>query len=117
VSEFRFSGGFAIYAICNHATGTAYIGQAASPADRWTVHRNRLRAGKHHNRALQLDYTRDGEAAFGLIILEKHRWLNHPSGNGGFNRCAIERSWCQRARAVGIVLYNDQVQRGRRKAA
>lgn len=103
-----------IYAICNHVSGAAYIGQSGEHAGRWAAHRTALRGGRHHNAALQADWDRDGETAFGLMILERvprKSW-------GGVWASEQERRWCVRARAAGIVLYNDQVGReGRRKAA
>lgn len=100
-----------IYAICNHVTGEAYIGQTVRWHARWRQHRTALRAGVHTNPALQAANDQDGLGAFGVVILDR------VASPGLIWRNRIERGWCARARAAGIALYNDQVQRGRRKAA
>lgn len=107
-----------VYAISNTVTGEAYIGQTRDTlAWRWMAHRSRLRAGKHHNRAWQFAYDRDGEAAFVLLVLEQNAQKETTKGGILSGDYAAEREWLAHARAAGIVLYNDQVQRGRRKAA
>jgi len=94
-----------IYAICNHATGEIYIGQSRRIAQRWAEHR------------IALLSTRHGNAALGLVVLERtteavpenlyRAWdLERPRQDRG-------AFWCARARVAGVALYNDQL--GRRR--
>lgn len=105
-----------IYAIGNHVTGEAYIGQTVRWHARWRQHRTALRAGVHTNPALQAANDQDGLGAFGVVILDRVASLDgrYP---GLIWRNRIERVWCARARAAGVVLYNDQVGKCRRRAA
>ncbi len=105
-----------IYAITNHVTGDAYIGQTVRWHMRWRQHRAALQVGAHTNPALQAAHDRDGLQAFGLVVLAR---VPSPDGRypGVIWRNVIERAWCARARSAGVVLYNDQVGRGRRKVA
>lgn len=109
-----------IYAICNHATGAAYIGHSRDIARRWATHCATLVVGGHSNCALQAAWDRDA-MVFGLVILERVPIVEQAGGLFWFDlarpRMELERSWLARARAADITLYNDQVQRGRRKAA
>ena len=97
-----------IYAIINNATGEAYIGRTGSLARRWLAHRDELSRGTHHNGLLQAAWSRDGEQAFALVLLERQE----VSGSG--QMALAECHWIERARAAGVVLYNDKV--GRRRA-
>lgn len=63
--------GTTVYAICNYSTGEAYIGETVSIPYRWRGHRALLQKGKHHNRALQAAWNRDGASSFSLVILER----------------------------------------------
>ena len=102
-----------VYAICNLATGEAYIGESTSVPARWEQHCSALRRGRHHNRAMQATWSRDGELSFGLFLLE---CVEFPSCiTTARQRNRHERHWQARARAAGVALYNDQV--GRRRAA
>lgn len=103
-----------VYAICNHSTGEAYIGESGNAGERYRQHCSDLRCGRHHNRALQVAWDRDGAAAFGLVVLE--RVANTPRRGSAWN-WAQEARWIARARAAGVVLYNDQVGKGRRRVA
>lgn len=103
-----------IYAICNHVTGEAYIGESSEPRVRWYQHRYTLQRGCHSNKSLQAAYAASGEGSFGLVILER---IPNPECKGAPWKTAHERRWCARARAAGIVLYNDQVGKGCKRAA
>jgi hypothetical protein len=104
----RISG---IYAICNTRDGHAYIGLSCNIAERWRQHERYLRRGEHPARGLQVAYDQHGVEPFALLILERReaysRWVLDDR----------EAFWLVRARAAGVVLYNDQVGKGRRKAA
>ena len=95
-----------VYAIRNASTGEMYIGSTNHLDWRWITHRSRLNRLRHSNRALQQAWNRDGPAAFSMIVLR-------PVACDGA-LIAAEREEEARARAVGTVLYNDQVARGRR---
>lgn len=103
-----------VYALCNHLTGEAYIGESSQFRLRVYQHFYTLRRGTHSNIALQAAYDADGESAFGLVVLER---VANPDCQGIPWRAAQEDRWTIRARAAGIVLYNDRVGRGRRRAA
>ncbi len=110
-----------IYAIVNNATKMAYIGHSRRIVQRWQSHRMSLIGGYHHNVALQSAWACDGEAAFGLLILER-TIEDYQQGGSRYNRYRtqrifLERHWLRRARSAGIVLYNDQVGRARSEAA
>ena len=107
----------AVYAICNHVTGEAYIGASWNVAKRWKQHQYHLVRGSHHNAPLQQGFLRTGHDGVALVILER-------LGDEGIEHCSPHPNWLKterrrlaRARAVGIVLYNDQVRKGRRVAA
>lgn len=81
-----FSRVMGVYAITHTPTGTRYIGSSVFVTRRYSEHRIALRKGSHGNRALQRDWTRDGEAAFVFSLLERvakvaelgtaeHRWI------------------------------------------
>ncbi len=111
-----------IYAIYNHATGEAYIGRSLHIAARWQSHLVALQSNRHNNKARQAAHVVYGSSAFGLVILERVNIPNELRGVSGLRQSSfgldrIEQAWCARARAAGIVLYNDQVGKGRRKAA
>lgn len=66
--------GTGVYAIFNKVNHFIYIGSASSRKgirDRITTHLGRLRAGKHHSAILQKHFTRYGESAFNVFILEE----------------------------------------------
>jgi len=116
--------GTTVYAICNPVTGEAYIGETVDVASRWYEHRRRLSFGIHHNSALQAAWSAMGSEVFTLAILERvdrplaisqgERWVKWQQARWCQKQ---EARWCARARAAGVVLYNDQVGRGRRVAA
>ncbi len=97
-----------IYAICNTKTGEAYVGMARYFMMRAKDHRSALDRGVHHNRALQAAWTTDGATVFTLLLLRRYTWRELP---------LAEKRWLARARVAGVVLYNDQVRRGRKQAA
>jgi len=105
-----------VYAICNTQSGAAYIGQSQYPLRfRWSGHHTLLQRGKHHNGLLQKAWDIDGLSSFVLVVLE--RFGVDGEGLTHLQRNHYERRWLARARAAGIVLYNDQVGRGRKEAA
>lgn len=59
-----------IYSITHVASGTRYIGQAASIGDRWLTHRSHLDLGRHHCRHLQSAWKKYGAGAFAFFVLE-----------------------------------------------
>lgn len=63
--------GAGIYAIVNLKTQDVYIGSSVNIARRWYQHRSQLRLRKHHCAELQGQWTRDGEAFFAFIVLER----------------------------------------------
>jgi hypothetical protein len=80
-----------------------------------------LVGGYHHNEALQLAWDCNGPTSFGLLFLERTP-EEYPRGSHDYSRhrterIFLERRWLARARLAGIVLYNDQVGRGRKEAA
>jgi GIY-YIG catalytic domain-containing protein len=62
---------FGVYAIVNLLTGWLYIGSTARSFNhRWKEHLADLRDGKHHNKALQIDWNAYGSEHFEFRILE-----------------------------------------------
>lgn len=59
-----------VYRIRNIINGKVYIGSASEIAARWRVHKNRLRAGKHHSPHLQSAWKMYGENFFEFEVLE-----------------------------------------------
>jgi len=59
-----------VYRIENTATGSIYIGSAASLHDRALSHLSDLRAGRHVNALLQQDFYRYGSEAFRFALIE-----------------------------------------------
>jgi group I intron endonuclease len=59
-----------IYSIRCRRNGRVYVGSAVWIAKRWRGHREALRKGKHHSRALQSSWNKYGEAAFDFEVLE-----------------------------------------------
>lgn len=118
---YALGGKLEFYAIVNHRTSEAYVGVTNSPSTRYGMHFAALRRRNHHNQALQAAYDRNGDAAFGLLLLERWNFNGPDDGDRArYEQCAEgdrEAFWMARARAAGIVLYNDQVGRGRRKRA
>ncbi len=110
-----------IYAICNHTTGEAYIGQSRRMSHRWEEHRKALHAARHGNAALQAAWDSNGMASFGLVVLEQTTEMVPDNCVQAWDlersRQTREAFWLARARAAGIVLYNDQVGRWRKRAA
>ncbi len=62
----RYSG---VYRLRHKATGMQYVGAGRSIGMRLNAHLGQLRGGKHFNRAMQADWTRDGETAFIFEVL------------------------------------------------
>ena len=60
-----------IYSITNTAIGMVYFGlTTCSFRRRWNLHRMDLRAGRHHNKKLQADWSLYGESAFAFVVVE-----------------------------------------------
>jgi predicted GIY-YIG superfamily endonuclease len=59
-----------IYRINNRVNHKVYIGSTSNTERRWAKHLNDLRNGKHTNRDMQHDWSRYGEGAFDLEIVE-----------------------------------------------
>lgn len=59
-----------IYKIENTTNGKCYIGSSADLRARWSQHLSLLRAGKHHSAKLQHSWTKHGEAAFRMVLVE-----------------------------------------------
>jgi predicted GIY-YIG superfamily endonuclease len=60
-----------VYAIRNTADGAVYVGSAPDVDARWGQHRAALDRVVHPNDALQAAWTRQGAAAFELVVLER----------------------------------------------
>ena len=60
-----------IYSIINKIDNRVYIGSSTDIIRRWGVHRTSLRAGKHHAKALQRDWSLYGEDAFEFSVIEE----------------------------------------------
>lgn len=61
-----------VYIIENLFSGACYIGcTAKSFNQRWYLHRQQLRLGRHNIKALQSDWDRLGSDAFSFRILEQ----------------------------------------------
>ena len=63
-----------IYTITNLLNGKRYVGSAANLEQRLRAHRNKLRAGNHHNAHLQNSFNKNGEGVFvfkPILICEK----------------------------------------------
>lgn len=93
-----------VYAICNTATGEAYIGLTGDLSQRWNGHRAALRHGRHYLQRLQEAWGRDGEGVFGLVILERLGVDAVAPLDPAYFR--LEREWQARARFAGVQLYN-----------
>lgn len=64
------SPGPCIYAIVHSATGRAYVGSAKDLPARWRDHWRDLRKGRHTSPHLQSAWTKYGQAAFDIRVLE-----------------------------------------------
>lgn len=53
-----------IYQIRCVQTGKLYYGKTKNPGSRWSSHKSKLRAGRHHCAELQADWDRFGERFF-----------------------------------------------------
>ena len=58
-----------VYRIRNKKTGRCYFGTSQNLRDRYTKHLDRLKAGAHHNSALQDDYDECGRKCFTYELL------------------------------------------------
>lgn len=73
-----------IYKISCSQGITVYIGSSVNIYNRWSSHKNHLKAGTHHNSNLQLDWDAYGDESFTFEILEEtseleqqeQYWLN-----------------------------------------
>jgi group I intron endonuclease len=78
----------------NTACGLSYVGSSIDINTRMRSHRNQLRRGNHHCRALQSAWDAYGEHAFSLEILElindESVLADHQVG-GGYNRVTAGR--------------------------
>ncbi len=59
-----------IYAIRHKESGRNYVGQTKSLKSRWATHVSYLNSGTHSNQYLQRAWSKHGEEAFELIVLE-----------------------------------------------
>lgn len=59
-----------IYVIRNTVNDKSYVGSSKHVHNRWSVHRQRLRAGDHHSPKLQNAWNKNGEASFAFEIIE-----------------------------------------------
>jgi len=80
----RISG---VYAIRNMTNGKVYVGRSVDCKGRWGHHRAQLRKGKHANPHLQAAWSRYGEGAFVLGILEREADRSRLP--------ALERKWIE----------------------
>jgi group I intron endonuclease len=64
------TGASGIYQIRNTATGKVYVGSAVHIGRRWSLHKRRLNAGKHHSQRLQNAWVKYGPEAFEFTVLE-----------------------------------------------
>jgi len=96
-----------VYSIQNTVDGKEYIGSSQNIALRWRIHRNDLRAGKHHSQHLQRAWNLDGEDAFVFKILvecsvddllrEEQRIMDErraTNGDYGYNTAPVAGSRC-----------------------
>jgi GIY-YIG catalytic domain len=59
-----------IYQIIHKINNRRYVGSAQRFEDRWNTHLRELRNNKHHNKFLQNDFNKSGEASFRFEIVE-----------------------------------------------
>ena len=59
-----------IYKIINAVNGKFYVGSTTNAAERFRVHRNRLRKGTHHAKHLQAAWNKYGEDAFVFHVIQ-----------------------------------------------
>lgn len=59
-----------IYKIINAVNGKFYVGSTTNTAERFRVHRNRLRKGTHHAKHLQAAWNKYGEEAFVFHVIQ-----------------------------------------------
>lgn len=80
-----------IYKIINAVNGKFYVGSTTNTAERFRVHRRRLRKGTHHTKHLQAAWNKYGEDAFVFHVVEtvpenqslelaEQRWLDEHVG-------------------------------------
>jgi group I intron endonuclease len=60
-----------VYRIYHLASGKTYVGSSTNVPDRWRVHRQGLKGGRHHSKHLQRAWEKYGEEAFEFVWLEK----------------------------------------------
>jgi group I intron endonuclease len=84
--EVKSKGG--IYVIIHAPTARRYVGSTNNLSNRFGRHRTQLRAGIHHNRALQKDWTDSKESDFKLEIIQKFQTKYDES-----RRFVIERTF------------------------
>lgn len=85
-----------IYEIKSYLSAYRYIGSSQNIDLRWTIHKNDLRRGCHHNRHLQYAWAKYGEDSFGCKLVEE-------STPGQL--LTLEQEWLDRYRQSGL-LYN-----------
>jgi group I intron endonuclease len=59
-----------IYKIINTVNGKFYVGSTTNTKERFRVHRNRLRKGRHHAKHLQAAWSKYGEQAFVFHVVQ-----------------------------------------------
>jgi group I intron endonuclease len=59
-----------IYKIINTANGKFYVGSTTNTKERFRVHRNRLRKGRHHSKHLQAAWNKYGEQVFVFHVVQ-----------------------------------------------
>lgn len=60
-----------IYKIINTVNGKFYVGSTTNTSERFRVHRNRLRKGRHHSQHLQAAWNKYGEKIFVFHVIEE----------------------------------------------
>lgn len=116
-----------IYIITNSVSGRRYVGSGVNLRKRWNGHRWSLNRGKHHNPRLQSAWTKHGESAFTIDVLEvvedashlltrEQYWLDHYDAAacpGFYNFCAVAGSQLGRVRSKATCLRLSAAHRGR----
>jgi len=60
-----------IYQIRNTVNGSIYIGASHKIEERFSHHKQELRAGKHYSKALQADWEKYGESCFEFLVIRE----------------------------------------------
>ena len=90
---------FVVYGIFNRVRGQVYVGSSTQFKVRRDEHVYLLRTKRHHNPHLQRSWSKYGEHAFSIEILESGL-----SDDGALREA--EQRWMERFTALGIQLFN-----------